>query len=102
MVAMGLVRSVAVIHPVLNWYALIAYMLAIVLMIYVWVQKHDSKAAPFMALVLLMIAGNVTGTSLMLQCISRYMLYNLPLFYLAGALLLIECYDILKNRKGRN
>ena len=102
MVAMGLVRSVAVIHPVLNWYALTAYLLAIVLMIYVWVQKHDSKAAPFMALVLLMIAGNVTGTSLMLQCISRYMLYNLPLFYLAGALLLIECYDILKNRKGRN
>lgn len=102
MVAMGLVRSVAVIHPVLNWYALIAYLLAIVLMIYVWVQKHDSKAAPFMALVLLMIAGNVTGTSLMLQCISRYMLYNLPLFYLAGALLLIECYDIFKNRKGRN
>ena len=96
MVLMGFVRSVAMVHPIFNWYALAIYLIAMILTIFVWVKKHDSKAAPFMALVLLMITGNVTGTSLMIQCISRYMLYNLPLFYLAGLLLLLECYEICK------
>ena len=96
MVLMGFVRSVAMVHPIFNWYALVIYLIAMILTIFVWVKKHDSKAAPFMALVLLMITGNVTGTSLMIQCISRYMLYNLPLFYLAGLLLLLEGYEICK------
>ena len=99
MVMMGLVRSVAFIHPIFNWYSLGVYLLAVVLTIFVWFKKHDSKAAPFMVLVLLMIAGNVTGTSLMIQCISRYMLYNLPLFYMAGLLLLAEGYEIYKEAK---
>ncbi len=99
MIMMGFIRSVAFVHPILNWYALAVYLLAMILMVFVWIKKHDSKAAPFMALVLLMITGNVTGTSLMIQCISRYMLYNLPLFYLAGLLLLSECYDIYITAK---
>lgn len=99
MIVMGLIRSVAFIHPIFNWYSLVIYLAAIALTVFVWVKKHDSKAAPFMALVLLMIIGNVTGTSLMIQCISRYMLYNLPLFYMAGLLLVTEAYDV---RKGIN
>lgn len=105
MVLMGFIRSVALIHPVFNWYALIIYLAAISLTIFVWKKRHGSKAAPFMALVLLMITGNVMGTSLMIQCISRYMLYNLPLFYMAGLLLLAECYEICrkkKNKEGQN
>lgn len=99
MITMGLIRSVAFIHPIFNWYSLVMYLAAIALTALVWVKKHDSKAAPFMALVLLMIIGNVTGTSLMIQCISRYMLYNLPLFYMAGLLLLAEIYDAGKGIK---
>lgn len=99
MIMMGFIRSVAFVHPILNWYALAVYLLAMILMVFVRIKKNDSKAAPFMALVLLMITGNVTGTSLMIQCISRYMLYNLPLFYLAGLLLLSECYDIYITAK---
>lgn len=99
MVLVGFIRSVAMVHPIVNWYALLIYLTAIILTVFVWWKKHDSKAAPFMALVLLMITGNVTGTSLMIQCISRYMLYNLPLFYLAGLLLLAECYEIYLTAK---
>lgn len=99
MVLVGFIRSVAMVHPIVNWYALLIYLTAIILTVFVWRKKHDSKAAPFMALVLLMITGNVTGTSLMIQCISRYMLYNLPLFYLAGLLLLAECYEIYLTAK---
>lgn len=99
MVMMGFVRSVAFVHPIFNWYALAIYLVAILLTVFVWMKKQDSKAAPFMALVLLMITGNVTGTSLMIQCISRYMLYNLPLFYMAGLLLLVDCYEIYRAAK---
>ena len=99
MVMMGFVRSVAFVHPIFNWYSLIVYMAAIMLTGFVWLKKRNSKAAPFMALVLLMITGNVTGTSLMIQCISRYMLYNLPLFYMAGLLLLIDCFDIYNSKR---
>ncbi len=100
MVMMGLVRSVAFVHPIFNWYSLLIYLIAVMLMIYVWRKQPSSKAAPFMALVLLMIMGNVTGTSLMIQCISRYMLYNLPSFYMAGLLLILECYEIYATAKG--
>lgn len=100
MVMMGLVRSVAFVHPIFNRYSLLIYLIAVMLMIYVWRKQPSSKAAPFMALVLLMIMGNVTGTSLMIQCISRYMLYNLPLFYMAGLLLILECYEIYATAKG--
>ncbi|MEE1255089.1 MAG: hypothetical protein UHN47_01040 [Lachnospiraceae bacterium] len=99
MVMMGLIRSVAFLHPIFNWYSFAIYLIAVILMIYVWMKKPCSKAAPFMALVLLMIMGNVAGTSLMIQCISRYMLYNLPLFYMAGFLLLIDCFDIYNSKR---
>ena len=101
MIMMGFVRSVAFVHPVFNWYSLVIYFVAVVLTIFVWVKKPSSKAAPLMSLVLLMITGNVTGTSLMIQCISRYMLYNLPLFYMAGLLLLLDCFDIYTTAKGK-
>ena len=99
MVMMGFIRSVAFLHPIFNWYSFAIYLIAVILMIYVWMKKPCSKAAPFMALVLLMIMGNVAGTSLMIQCISRYMLYNLPLFYMAGFLLLIDCFDIYNSKR---
>lgn len=99
MISMGFVRSVAFIHPVFNWYALFIYLADALLTVFVWTKKHDSKAAPFMSLVLLMIIGNVMGTSLMIQCISRYMLYNLPLFYMAGLLELKELYELKKEKK---
>lgn len=100
MISMGFVRSVAFIHPVFNWYTLFIYIVAILVTIFVWVKKHDSKAAPFMALVMLMIIGNVMGTSLMIQCISRYMLYNLPLFYMAGLLEIKEVYELKKEKNN--
>lgn len=98
--SLGLVRSVAVENPILNIYAVIIYIVAIALTIVVWFKNRESKAAPFMALTLLTIAGTVAGTSMMIQCISRYVLYNLPLFYLAGLFLLIELYAVCTE--GRN
>ncbi len=84
--ALGFVRTVAYEHPVLVWYAVFLYAAAVVLTLLLWRQSPQSRAASFMAAVLLTIAGNVCATALMIQCISRYMIYNLPLFYMAGFL----------------
>ncbi|MCI5611615.1 MAG: hypothetical protein MR392_09630, partial [Roseburia sp.] len=101
MIAMGFIRTVAYVQPVLNWYTIVVYLTAVLLTIVLWYRKRDSYAAPFMAVVLLMIVGNVTATSLMLQCVSRYMLYNFPLFYIAGITLLIEYVDYSRKVTDR-
>ncbi len=99
MMMMGFVQSIAVMHPILNWYALVMYICFIVLIIFAWKMKKDSKIASSAAIVLLMITGTVTGTALMIHCLSRYVLYNLPLFYIAGLLLLFEITDTVSKRK---
>lgn len=89
-IVLGLIRTVAYETTFLAWYALFIYVAAVVLTILLWRRSPQSMAASFMAVVLLTIVGNVCATALMIQCISRYMIYNLPLFYMAGFLELIE------------
>lgn len=99
-IALGFIRSVAVEHAVLAWYTLFIYAAAVVLTAVLWIKNPRSKAAPFMAVVLVTIVGNVCATALMIQCISRYMIYNFPLFYMAGFLELKELVKIDRERHG--
>lgn len=96
-IALGFVRTVAYEQPLLAWYALFIYLAAVVLTILLWRKNPRSKAVAFMAVTLLTIVGNVCATALMIQCISRYMIYNLPLFYMAGILELIEMIQLRKE-----
>lgn len=93
-IAMGFIRTVAYENIVLAWYTVGIYMAAAALTIVLLRRNAESKAASFMAAVLLIITGNVCATALMIQCISRYMIYNLPLFYMAGFLELRELYEL--------
>jgi len=81
---LGFVRSVAVEKSVFPIYALFIYLVAIALTVYGLTQKSLRNNAYTTVLVLVLICGNVLGTSLMIQCITRYMIYNLPFFYIAG------------------
>lgn len=99
-IALGFIRSVAVEHAVLAWYTLFIYAAAVVLTAVLWIKNPRSRAAPFMAVVLVTIVGNVCATALMIQCISRYMIYNFPLFYMAGFLELKELVKIDRERHG--
>lgn len=100
-VALGLIRTVAYENIFLSWYAVFIYVVAAALTIILWKRNPRSMAASFMAVVLLTIAGNVCATALMIQCISRYMIYNLPLFYMAGFLELMEMRSyFMKERHG--
>ncbi len=89
-IALGFVRTVAYEHWLLVWYAVAVYAAAVALTIILWHKNPKSRAAAFMAVLLLAIVGNVCATALMIQCISRYMIYNLPLFYIAGILEILE------------
>lgn len=99
-IAVGFVRTVAYENTVLAWYAVCIYIAAVALTVVLWRRNPASMAASFMAVVLLTIVGNVCATALMIQCISRYMIYNLPLFYMAGLLELRELKE-LSERHGR-
>ncbi|MDE6055417.1 MAG: hypothetical protein K2G55_17045, partial [Lachnospiraceae bacterium] len=99
-IALGFIRTVAYENVFLAWYAVFIYIAAVVLTIILWKRDSKSRAASFMAVVLLTITGNVCATALMIQCISRYMIYNLPLFYMAGFLELVELRNIYRERHG--
>jgi len=95
--ALGFVRSIAVDRFIFPVYALIMYLIAIVLSIVLLKRDVKSPSTYFMLLVLVLICGNVFGTSIMIECISRYMIYNLPFFYIAGMAMLTELW---KGKKG--
>lgn len=96
--AYGLIRSVAVVHPVLNWYALAVYAAAAALAVWTFVRNRASKAARFAVFAVLAVLANVYATSLIIMCLSRYMIYGLPLFYTAGLLLVYE--NLMRIRTG--
>lgn len=86
----GLIRSIAVVHPLLNWYALTAYLAYIVLAALAWRENHNSNAVWLAAFSLLAVLANVFATSMIIMCLSRYVIYGLPLFYVSGLMLLYE------------
>lgn len=86
----GLIRSIAVVHPLLNWYALTAYLAYIVLAALAWRKNHNSNAVWLAAFSLLAVLANVFATSMIIMCLSRYVIYGLPLFYASGLMLLYE------------
>ena len=86
----GLIRSIAVVHPLLNWYALTAYLAYIVLAALAWRKNHNSNAVWLAAFSRLAVLANVFATSMIIMCLSRYVIYGLPLFYVSGLMLLYE------------
>lgn len=113
----GFIRTVAFINSLLNWYSLFIYLCAILLICLLFkknlpqkatnlLQNHLSKsfsrASIIMLLVLIMICANVLATSIMIMCLSRYMIYNMSLFYVAGVLMLWELWQIKREKKSFN
>lgn len=95
----GFIRSVAIVHPILNWYALVFYIVVISLAAFLYKKDRHSKAASLVGLGLLMVCANVFATSLIIQCISRYMFYTFPIIYTAALMLLVELFRIYNKKK---
>lgn len=97
--ANGLINSVAKRNALLDWYALLAYLGYVFLMIMALIQKETRKAGWFGLTVLIAIAVNVGVAAALIFCQTRYMIYNMALFYMAGILMLYEL--IKKKRKAK-
>lgn len=88
----GFIRSIAVVHPLINWIALLIYAATAGLVIWRIRRRKYSDAVWMMGVALLFIIANVCATSLMIMCLSRYMIYGFSLFYMALFLLIRESF----------
>ncbi len=88
----GFIRSIAVVHPLLNPVVLFLYAAAVGLGIFRLRFGEKKDSALVMGVALLFIAANVCATSLTIMCLSRYMIYGFALFYMALFLLAVEQY----------
>lgn len=86
----GFVRSIAVVHPLINPAAFLLYLLAAGLALWNAFVKKRYSAAIVMGTALLFIVANVCATSITIMCLSRYMIYGFSLFYIALFLLVRE------------
>ena len=98
----GLVITIAQMRPILVPYTIIMFLLYFVLtsklMLY-WYKnktslsfnvKRAEKSVHFALITLLGILFNVLLVSAVIFCQTRYTIYNMPLFYMAGAVLLYQ------------
>ncbi len=86
----GFVRSIAVVHPLINPIAFLLYLFAAGLSLWQIFAKKRYSAAVVMGTALLFIAANVCATSITIMCLSRYMIYGFAPFYIALYLLVRE------------
>lgn len=86
----GFVRSIAVVHPLINFAALFLYLAAVGLSLWLACVKRRFQAVVVMGVALLFIVANVCATSITIMCLSRYMIYGFSLFYIAFYLLVRE------------
>lgn len=98
----GMITTVLKVHPVLNWGALFLYVSYISVFIFLWQRQSykmvSASALPFAAITVISILGTVGLTSITIYCQMRYMLYNTPLFYQAGLIMLVEGWKAFVNK----
>lgn len=83
----GMVTTVAKKTPVLVWYSVVVYILYIVLLI-THVKRNGLDGRAILAVyTLLAVMINVAVVSATIFCQTRYMIYNMPLFYISLILL---------------
>ncbi len=79
----GLINTVAKRHPLLDIYALLACMLLAVLTFLCFKGKDTREAGRGGLFVLLALFSNTAVAAALIFCQSRYMIYNMALFYMA-------------------
>ena len=98
----GLVTTVAVRTPVLVIFSLCLYGGYLFLLLFLLKKGGRREVTIFSALVLLSILVNVGVVSAVIFCQSRYTIYNMPLFYMSGLLMLAESPSVLKQEKQKS
>lgn len=97
----GLVNTVAKRTPILCLYSAIAYAVYIGLFVFLCVCKRNKALLTFAGLTMASIVINVGVVSAVIFTQTRYVIYNMPFFYVAGVLMFYETvqYFRLKNKQ---
>lgn len=103
--ASGFIRTIGILHPILNLMFAVAYAVTVAMTVYLFIRgKKEGRISPsalVMTLVLIMIAGLVLSTALVTMCISRYVIYNMSVFYIAALLELCEIVAYWRKKDER-
>lgn len=95
----GLINSVAKRNAFLDWYALAVYLIYVGLMGACLWKKETRQTGLFGLTILISIFVNVGVTAALIFCQTRYMIYNMALFYMAGILMFYEWVKVLKGTR---
>lgn len=79
----GLIRNVAVVHPILSIYAFVVFAAALMKMFFDFKADLESREAWFMLIAVLTVLGVSFSTALTIMCLQRYMIYGFTVFYTA-------------------
>lgn len=91
----GLVTTVAQRNRILIYYSIVAYLGYIGLLGVYWKKRGQmDETVKLCLLTLLSIVVNVGLVSAVIFCQTRYTIYNMPLFYISGILLLMKLYSV--------
>lgn len=108
----GLVITIAQLRQILIPYTIIMFLLYFVLtsrLTLYWYHNRNTRSAQvdlvsknviFAAITLLGIFFNVLLVSTVIFCQTRYTIYNMPLFYMAGAVLLYQNFVLTFNKQS--
>ena len=100
--AVGFIRTVAIVSPFFNVPTLVGYLFLILAGIYLYRKDRDNRAVKMLGLTALLTVGNVAAVALTIMCLSRYMIYNMALVYISALLVLKELFHTLKRlHQGR-
>ena len=114
----GLITTVAQRIPILIWYSFAIYFIYLVLFCFIFIKNRKStddiyadsetkkRFSPqmmrfsliFSGLTLLSIVFNVALVSSVIFCQTRYTIYNMPLFYMSGYVMLLISISISRRR----
>lgn len=83
----GMIRTAAFLRPGVNAVTVFCYLLLTALCLKELAGGRENSGALLWAFAMLAVCANVFATSLMIMCLSRYVIYNTPLLYTAGLLL---------------
>ena len=95
----GFIRTVAFVSPIFNIYSMLVYIFAVFSLVWLIYTKRGGRSLPLIRLglfTILTVCANVLATASVIMCLSRYMIYTLPLVYIY---LMMVLTDMVKNKK---
>lgn len=80
--------SACAIDPPLRIMNVFSLSLYIIILVLLWIKRHNKDAVLLFSLVFLLVCGCIFSTSLFMHCLSRLVIYNFPIIYLLAIYLL--------------